>query len=249
MGRLDEVMVNGSAMPTYVAVPAGKGPHPGIVVMCHIGGVDAFTRDRCDRLAAEGYVAAAPDIFHYHPWMEDRNERRATLRDALMVDDIKGAIAHIEATAGVDPARLGILGHCLGGRTALLGATCVPTFRALAMYYGGRTNVAWGEGRKSPFDMIGNIKGPVAGFFGNLDKGPSPADVDAIEAEMRRHGIPVEFNRYAEAGHAFQDHTEPERYHRASADDAWEKTLRFFVRTIGSGAKIGSRVTPGSPAG
>jgi len=54
MARTDTVMVGGSPMATYVASPAGDGPHPAIGVMCHIGGVDAFTKDRCDRLAAEG---------------------------------------------------------------------------------------------------------------------------------------------------------------------------------------------------
>lgn len=233
MTRTDQVIVDGSPMRTLVAVPAGTGPHPAVVVMCHIGGVDAFTTDRCERLAAEGFVAVAPDIFHYHAWTEDRNERRASLRDVRIVADIDAALAHAAAVANVDGERLGILGHCLGGRTALLGAGAVSRLRALAMYYGGRTFVSWGEGLASPFDLIGNINGPVIGFFGNLDQGPSPADVDRIEAEMRRCGVPVEFHRYDGAGHAFQDHTEPARYHQPSADDAWAKTLAFFHRTIG----------------
>ena len=230
----ETLTVSGNPMPTFIAAPEGSGPHPAVVVMCHIGGVDEFTRDRCQRLAAEGYVAAAPDIFHYYPWFEDRNERRASLRDERMVQDIEAAIDHIVATAGADERRLAILGHCLGGRTALLGAVCVPRFKTLVMYYGGRTMNAWGEGRKSPFDMIGNIKGPVAGFFGDHDTGPSPEDVNKIEAEMKRHGIKTEFHRYSDAGHAFQDFTEPARYHKPSADDAWTKTLAFLERNLKS---------------
>jgi carboxymethylenebutenolidase len=100
------------------------------------------------------------------------------------------------------------------------------------MYYGGRTMIAWGEGEPSPFDRIQNIKGSVIGFFGNLDKSPSPEDVDAIEAEMRKNRIPVEFHRYDGAGHAFQDFTAPSRFHARSAGDSWEKTLRFFRKTL-----------------
>lgn len=232
MTRTDTASVNGSPMRMMVATPAGAGLHPGIVVMCHIGGLDAFTADRCDRLAAEGFVAIAPDIFHHHAWMEDRNERRATLRDHLMLDDINAAIDHAVSSANADPKRLGILGHCLGGRTALLGAGGITRLRALAMYYGGRTMASWGDVLPSPFDMIRNIKGPVAGFFGNLDTSPSPADVNLIEAEMRRHAIAVEFHRYDGAGHAFQDHTEPDRYNQPAADDAWQKTLQFFKETL-----------------
>ena len=233
MPRTETVTVNASPMRMLVATPAAAGPHPGIIVMCHIGGLDAFTADRCDRLAAVGFVAVAPDIFHHHAWKEDRNERRATLRDQLMLDDINAAIGHAVAALAADPKRIGILGHCLGGRTALLGAGGIAKVRALAMYYGGRTMASWGDGLPSPFDMIGNIRGPVAGFFGNLDTGPSPEDVNKIEAEMKRHGIPATFHRYVGAGHAFQDHTEPARYHQPSADDAWEKTLAFFEKTIG----------------
>lgn len=233
MTRTDTVTVNGSPMRMLVSLPAGTGPHPAVMVMCHIGGLDAFTADRCDRLADAGFLAVAPDIFHHHAWKEDRNERRATLRDHLMLDDINAAIDHAIAAGNADPKRLGILGHCLGGRTALLGAGGIARLRALAMYYGGRTMASWGEGLSSPFGMIGNIKGPVAGFFGNLDTGPSPEDVDKIEAEIRRHGIPVAFHRYDGAGHAFQDHTEPDRYHQPSADDAWAKTLTFFKETLG----------------
>lgn len=232
--RTDTLTVGGSPMRAFVSVPAGKGPHPAIVVMCHIGGLDEFTRDRCERLAAEGYVAIAPDIFHYHPWSEDRNERRGHLRDQRIIDDINAAIDHVVSGANADPQRLAILGHCLGGRTALLGAGGIAKFRALAMYYGGRTMDAWGEGQPSPFDRIRNINGPVLGCFGNLDKGPSPEDVNKIEAEIRRHVIPVTFHRYENAGHAFQDHTDPERYHQPSADDAWAKTLEFFRTTIGA---------------
>jgi carboxymethylenebutenolidase len=228
MADMDLVKVHDSPMRMIVATPAGVGPFPAIVVMSHIGGLDDFTHDRCVRLAAEGFVAVAPDVFHYH-WSDDRNERRAALRDTMIVDDIKAAIAHLEATTNVDIQRLGILGHCMGGRTALLGAGADPRFRALAMYYGGRTMMSWGEGLPSPFDLIRNIKGSVIGFFGNLDEGPSPADVNKIEAELLRHHISVEFHRYDGAGHAFQDHTEPSRYNKAAAEDAWQRTLRFFA--------------------
>lgn len=233
MARTETLTVGGSPMRMFVAEPSGSGPHPAIVVMCHIGGLDTFTADRCDRLAAEGFAAAAPDIFHYHPWSDDRNERRATLRDATMVADIEAAAGYFDATGKVDGNRLGILGHCLGGRTALLGAGSVPRLKALAMYYGGRTMVPWGEG-PSPFDRIADINGPVIGFFGDRDQEPSPKDVDKIEAEMRRHGLTVEFHRYADAGHAFQDYTAPERHCKGPADDAWVRTLAFFTKVLKS---------------
>ena len=232
MARYDTVDVNGSPMRVCIAAPAGAGPHPLVVLMCHIGGLDAFTEDRVDRLAAAGFVAAAPDIFHYHDWIDAREERRASLRDTRILDDIRAAIAHAKAVEAVDASRIGIIGHCMGGRTAMLGAGNIPEIGPLAIYYGGRTMLSWGEGLPTPFERIGDIRGPVIGFFGLDDEEPSPADVDRIEAEFARHGVPCEFHRYAGAGHAFQNFLSPERFRDGPARDAWEKTLAFLERSL-----------------
>lgn len=228
MARFDEVEVNGSPMRICVASPKDGGPHPAVIVMCHIGGLDEFTADRVDRLAAAGYVAAAPDVFHYHDWIEDKEARRASLRDRLIIDDIQSCIDHIEKVEQVDGQRIGILGHCMGGRTAMLGAGNISRIGPLVIYYGGRTMVSWGGDGSTPFERIPNIKGPVIGFFGLDDSEPSPEDVDRIEAEFKHHGVACEFHRYEGAGHAFQNFMSPERYREAAASESWEKTLQFL---------------------
>ena len=232
MVRYDSVNVNGSPMRVCIAAPRGAGPHPLVVVMCHIGGLDAFTEDRVDRLAQAGFAAVAPDIFHYHEWLEEREARRATLRDTRIVDDIRAAIAHAKASESVDAKRIAILGHCMGGRTALLGAGNIPDIGPLVIYYGGRTRLSWGEGLPTPFERIADVRGPVIGFFGLEDTEPSPADVDLIEAEFARHGTPCEFHRYEGAGHAFQNFLSPERFRDAAADDAWAKTVAFLEQSF-----------------
>lgn len=229
MARYDTIEVNGSAMRVCIAAPEqGEGPFPLVVVMCHIGGLDAFTEDRVDRLAARGYVAAAPDIFHYHDWIEERAERRASLRDRRILDDIRAAMDHALAREHVDALRMAILGHCMGGRTAMLGAGNIPALGPLVIYYGGRTMLSWGEGVATPFARVGSIRGPVMGFFGQEDEEPSPRDVDLIEDEFRRHGIACEFHRYDGAGHAFQNFLSPERFRPGPAEDAWQRTLDFL---------------------
>jgi carboxymethylenebutenolidase len=72
----------------------------------------------------------------------------------------------------------------------------------------------------------------VIGFFGLEDTNPSPADVDRIEGELARHGVPHEFHRYAGAGHAFLNFTNAERYRPAPAEDAWQKMLAFLDRHL-----------------
>ena len=233
MARTDTVEVGGSEMRICIAAPEGEGPHPAIVLMCHISGIDDFTEDRVDRLAAAGYVAAAPDKFHYNPWIEERNERRASLRDKRIVADIEATLAHIEGVESVDGTRLAIMGHCMGGRTAMLGAGSIPRFGPLVDYYGGNTMVSWGGDGPTPFELIPKLKGPVLGLFGLLDQNPSPDDVDKTEEELKRHGIACEFHRYEGANHAFQNFDSAERHHPEAAADAWDKTLRFLADNLG----------------
>jgi len=101
-----------------------------------------------------------------------------------------------------------------------LGAGGTDRFCAAVFYYGGRTMISWGDDGPTPFELIPNIKGPVMGFYGNLDKEPAPADVDKIEAELKKHAIPTEFHRYDGADHAFQNFMNPDRYHEAAATDS-----------------------------
>ncbi|MGD9713118.1 MAG: dienelactone hydrolase family protein [Thermomicrobiales bacterium] len=230
--KTEIVPVDGSDMPIYVATPDAPGRYPGVVVMCHITGVDTFTQDVCKRLAGAGYVAASPDVFHYHEWIEDRPERFATLRDTRIVDDTNATLAYFEKAGNVAMDRVAIIGHCMGGRTSLLGAGAIPRFAALMMAYGGRTMISWGTGLPTPFELIRNVTCPVIGLYGGLDQQPSPEDVDKIEAEMRRHVIAAEFHRYPSAGHAFQDHTAANRYNEEASEDAWAKTLAFLDKTL-----------------
>ena len=231
MARYETVTVDGSPMRICIASPAsaGAGPHPLVVLMCHIGGLVAFTEDRIDRLAAAGFLAAAPDIFHYNAWLEDNNERRASLRDLRVIADIERTISHARMHCGTRPGSLGIVGHCMGGRTALLAAGSIGDIGPAVLYYGGRTIRSWGENQgPTPFERIPNVHGPVLGFFGEDDLEPSPADVNLIKAEFSKHAIDCEFHCYAGAGHAFQNFLSADRYRAQAAQESWQLTLKFL---------------------
>ncbi|MEM7404665.1 MAG: dienelactone hydrolase family protein [Pseudomonadota bacterium] len=229
MADYASIDVNGSSMRICWAAPPLRGPHPLVVLMCHIGGLDGFTEDRIDRLARAGYVAIAPDIFHYHPWIEDKTERRASLRDLRVLADVEAAISHARMHINARPGSLGIVGHCMGGRTALLAAGSIGDIGPLVIYYGGRTMLSWGEDQgPTPFERIPSVHGPVLGFFGQEDQEPSPADVERIESEFERHGTACEFHRFDDAGHAFQDFLSPTRYREQPARVSWDRTLEFL---------------------
>lgn len=231
--RFDTVSVGGKPMKMYIGVPDGNGPFPGVVVMFHRAGIDAFTKDRVDRLAAAGYIAAAPDLYHRLPETMDEPAKMTALRDIEILTDVDATVKHFTETKLARRDRLAILGHCMGGRMAFLGGAANPAFRASVIYYCGNMFKPWGEGVPTPFERLKGLKGPVIGFFGNDDKNPSPDDVNKIDAELTRLGVRHEFNRYDAAAHAFQNFVRPEIHRPAAADDAWVKTLAFLGRELG----------------
>jgi len=234
--------VDGEDMKLHLSIPEGEGPFPAVVVIHHHWALDGFTQDVTQRLAAAGYVAVAPDMFHRAgPDYEPGPARAAEYLDANIIKDVNAAIEFLKSHASVDATRLGIVGFCSGGRIAYLMASASRSFSAAAAYYPGHTMVAWGTG-DPPFDLTPKINCPVIGFYGGDDENPSPEDQKKIDAELDRHRKVRESYSYPGAGHAFMNQiTERNnRYRHEAAQDAWAKTLAFFDKhvaklVIGSG--------------
>jgi carboxymethylenebutenolidase len=220
-------------MRIYSRAPVDVAEAPGVVVIMHGPGLDKFVEDRVDALARHGYAAAAPDLYHRQPDdAADMMTRIGRLRDAEIIADADAAVAHLRAMKETRVTDLAVLGFCMGGRiTYLLAGARPAAWRAAGVFYGGNIMKAWGDG-PTPLDLTKDIAAPMIGFFGEEDTNPSPADVDAIDAELSRHGKAHEFHRYEGAGHAFLNFTNAERYRASEAKDAWEKMLAFLGRHL-----------------
>ena len=231
--RWDNVAVDGETMRCYVAVPAGEGPFPAVVVIQHAGGVDDFVQEMAGRFADAGYVAVAPELYHRQDPESGENmlERMARLRDAEIVPDVTAAFKHAVGLPDVASALVGIAGFCMGGRVSYLMATHLPALRAAVVFYGGNIMVPWGEG-PAPFDRTERIACPVLGLFGEQDPNPSPADVAKIDAELTRLGKQHEFHTYSGVGHAFMVSTRA-GYRQDVADAAWGECLGWLQRQLG----------------
>ncbi len=232
--------VQGSSMQTLVFEPSGAGPHPGLVIAQHLpvahAGLetDPFTLDLGERYAAAGYTCVIPFVFHWWPREEEMATKFKTFRDDQAVADLSAAYGLLAGMDSVDAKRIGILGHCWGGRLAWLGACHNAAYKACIVFYGGRIQLPLSDGATPPIELADRITCPVLGIFGNEDKGPSPADVDEYSAALNHANVPHEFHRYDGAGHGFQDFHNEERFRKAQSEDAWEKALGFLEWTLKS---------------
>jgi carboxymethylenebutenolidase len=231
----ETIDIDGSPMEMLVFVPEGSGPFPGIVVAQHLPiahmGLerDPFTIDVGERLAGAGYACVIPYIFHWWPAEADIAVKREEFRDDRVVLDMDAAYGLLADMAQVDSGRIGIIGHCWGGRVAWLAACHNPNYKAAAVLYGGRIKVAMGPNSIAPIELTNRIPCPVIGIFGNDDENPSPADVDDLAAALSNAGVAHEFHRYDGAGHGFQDFVNEERYRKEATADSWDKLLAFFA--------------------
>jgi len=231
--------VLGKPMEVLIFRPPGEGPHAGILLAQHLpvahAGLenDPFTVQTAERLAAAGYVVAVPFLFHWWPRDLDMDIKRAESRDDWTVADMKAGLEVLQSQAGVDAARLAVVGHCWGGRIAWLAACHMPELAAAVVFYGGNVKKALGAGNQPPIELAQHINCPVIGFFGNEDGNPSPQDVDDYSAALSAAGVAHEFHQYDGAGHAFQNFASAERFRPEASADAWDKLLDFLVEQLG----------------
>jgi carboxymethylenebutenolidase len=223
MGETVEFPSNGHTANGYLAKPpSGRGP--GVVVIQEWWGVNAHIRDLCDRFAAEGFVALAPDLYHGKETKEPDEAGKLLMELDLAgaARDMLGAgkwLAASEHTAG---DRVGIVGFCMGGALALYAATLSDVFAAVVPFYPymGLTAAAKPD--------VTKIKGAVLGHFATKDEAYTPEQVEALETELRDSGVDVEFFWYQDADHAFFNDTRPEVFDEDASRLAWDRTRAFF---------------------
>lgn len=232
MSDMVAISVDGKPMDLFIARPTGHaGARPVVVIMHHKGGIDEFPQERATRLAEAGYLAVVPELYH-RTRGQSFDAQMAALSDPEIIADIDATVDYMAAKEAARAKDFAILGHCMGGRLAYLGAATNPRFLASVAYYSGNMFKPWGIPGPTPFERLANLRCPVMGFYGNDDKNPSPADVDKLDAELTRLGVRHDFYRYDKAGHAFQNFANPQGYRPEAAKDSWDKTLRFLGEVL-----------------
>jgi carboxymethylenebutenolidase len=222
-------------MGAHVAQPKEGGSYPGIVVIQEAFGVNDHIKKVTERIAAEGYVAIAPDIFHREPEniipYSEMPKAIATLQrvqDPKAMEDVGAAISHLKSMSNVKATSLGVIGFCMGGRlTYLTAAHHASDIKAAVAYYGGGITM----GNPSPLSRTGEIKCPMYLFFGAKDQLIPMDQVSQINNELTAKKVPFQMKIYPEAGHGFNC-DDRGSYNEAAAKDAWEKTKSFFAQHL-----------------
>jgi carboxymethylenebutenolidase len=226
---------NDGDMPTYVATSEGEA-RGSIVVVQEAFGVTPHIQSICRRLAASGYAALAPALFHRvgSPVLDygDFDAVRpamASLTAGGIEIDLDAAFGELK-NRGFGDARTGIVGFCMGGTIAMFAATEWRLGAAVTFYGGG---VAQGRfGFPSLLDVAPDLRTPWLGLYGDLDSGIPVDEVEALRRVTDAAPVPTEIVRYPEAGHGFNCDDRPDAFHEPSATDAWRRTLAWFEKNL-----------------
>lgn len=228
-----EVQYDGAAGKVYgyLSRPKATGPHPAVIVIHQWSGLNEHIRDVARRLAREGYVALAPDYLSRHggtakvPGAEKglRNIRELAPTQAV-IEDTDAGFRYLRGLRVVRGDRLGVVGFCWGGGMSFAVATAVRGLKAVVVYYGSSP---------SPLDLVKNIEAPVLAHYGGEDPGINKG-IPATEEAMKEHKKAFTYKIYPGAKHAFNDDSNPDRYHPEAAREAWRRTIEFFNKELKS---------------
>jgi carboxymethylenebutenolidase len=220
-----EFEANGSSASGYLAVPA-SGRGPGVVVLQEWWGLDDHIRGVVDRLAGEGFLALAPDLYHGETTTEPSEAQQKMM--ALSMDraeqEMAGAVAFLAAHEANAGEGIGSIGWCLGGGLSVWAAATNPQVAATVTYY-----YVMAHGKPD----FSKIRGPVLGHFGTADDFVSVEAAEGLLGELRAAGVEVEFVFYEGAGHAFFNDTDRlGTYDRDAAERSWQRSVDFLRENL-----------------
>jgi carboxymethylenebutenolidase len=225
-------VADGSTMNAYVAVPEGSGSFPAMMVFQEAFGVNPHIRYIAGRLAAAGYLAIAPELFHRtaEPGFEGGYDDFSALMphfSAITTEtleaDVKATYQWLQDQADVKKDKIGCIGFCLGGRVAFIANTCLP-IQAAVSYYGG--------GLHTIMDRAHKMNGPEIFFWGGKDKHILPEHVQTVTQALTDAGKDFINVSISYADHGFNNNDRAAFNPQASAE-AWGIVMVFLKNNLG----------------
>jgi len=232
------IISNGSlGIQAYVAIPEGKGPFPGMVVLQEIFGVNDHIRDLTRRFAQEGYIAIAPALYQRQApdfetgyTAEDikigKIYKEQTKAEELL-GDIQVAIDYLISNTPVKANGIGCIGFCFGGHVAYLAST-LSDIHATASFYGAGITTWTPGGGEPTINRTKDIRGAtIYCFFGQEDASIPLTEVKKIRAALNKNQVLHRIFVYEGADHGFFC-DQRASYNEEAATDAWQQVMRLF---------------------
>jgi carboxymethylenebutenolidase len=209
----------------YLVTPDGAGPHPGVVVIHEVYGLNDHIKEICRRFADAGYAALAVDLF------TDRNRTVCMTRymagmllgsvNRYGVSDLKAALTFLAKNREIDARRLGAIGFCMGGSFAIAWACTDSRLKAIAPFYAVNPR---------PLDVVSRLC-PVVGSYPEKDFTANAGR--KLDQVLDTYDITHDIKVYPGAEHSFYN-TESKAYDKAAAEDSWARVMKFFGDQIGA---------------
>jgi len=209
----------------YLAEPAGGGKHPALIVIHEYWGLTDWIKQDARDFASKGYVALAIDLY--------RGMLAATPQQAVKllrsvpkergISDLKAAFDFLATKKNVNPAKIGVIGWCMGGSYSFEAATVLPKLAAVVVNY-GRVDTTQA--------VVRQIGSPVLCNFAELDKTYTPEMGKAFAEVMKADGKKIEFHIYPGVNHAFMNPNNPITYNEKQAAKAWKNIFTFLDRNL-----------------
>ncbi len=230
---------DGDQIEAYLAQPVEGPKSGGVVVIHHMPGYDAASKEIVRRLASYGYAALCPNLHFRDAPGADPDDAAAVSRatggvpDERMLADVAAAAEHLRSLESANGA-VGVIGFCSGGRQSVLSACRLPLDAAVDCYGAfvlssppAQLGVDW-----EPITAaLPDLGCPLLGLFGEEDKNPAPAEVAELDRLLTEHGKEHDFHTFPGAGHSFFAVDRP-AYRQEAATQGWQLVRAFLDRHL-----------------
>jgi carboxymethylenebutenolidase len=221
----------GDSLRAWVVYPERSTKAPVVVVIHEIFGLSSWIRSVADQLAADGFIAIAPDLLTMKNLPDGPDSVLAPLATAAIrtldpdwVQRQLDAVARYGMSLPAAQQKYGIVGFCWGGTASFAHAVHSPTLGASVVYYGVSPKTS----------DLASVRAPVLGFYGGADARVD-ATIPAADSGLHALGRTYEHSIYAGAGHGFlRQQTGMDGANMAAARQAWPATIAWFRKYLGS---------------
>jgi carboxymethylenebutenolidase len=212
------IRMNTSPVNGYLALSKG-GTGPGVVCLHAWWGLNPFFKDFCERLAAEGFVVFAPDLYHGQvaTTIEEAKRLRAKLNQQRAYSDLLKVVDFLHSLETVTSPSTGLIGFSLGARFALeLSTEHSRNINPVVVFY-GNSNVDYSSSQAA-----------YLGHFAENDEYVALSGVKKLEKKMQAAGRPFTAHIYQGVGHWFFEDDQPKSFNGKAARLAWQRTVDFL---------------------